>query len=201
MILTTKTQIKLSILFFLGLTCLIVIFVYRPLFLNLKNNSENLTKKAKDFFQVEKEIKSVESFKEITQEKATVFSFLDDSFLNFSAPVEFFEFLEGLVRQDNLLVDISPNVRAIGPKEGEEGEVVFKSIEFEVLSGGSFEDTLRFLKEIEHSPFLLETLEVSLDKITEKTTLSEEFSSLRAGEVLCRARFKVTAKEKDAISN
>jgi len=135
MILTTKTQIKLSILLFLGLTCLIVIFVYRPLFLNLKNNSENLTKKAKDFFQVEKEIKSVESFKEITQEKATVFSFLDDSFLNFSAPVEFFEFLEGLVRQDNLLVDISPNVRAIGPKEGEEGEVVFKSIEFEVLSG------------------------------------------------------------------
>ncbi|MDP2951480.1 MAG: hypothetical protein Q8N55_03800, partial [bacterium] len=109
MILTAKTQIKLSIALFLVLACLIVIFAYRPLFLNLKNNSENLGKKAEDFFQVEKEIKSVENFKEITQEKAEVFSFLDDSFLNFSAPVEFFEFLEGLAIQNKLLVDISPS--------------------------------------------------------------------------------------------
>jgi len=188
-----QLQIKISFLVFIAFILLMIIFVFLPLISGLKAKAIDLNKKAVDFAKIEKEIKALETFEQLKQEKDEILTALENSFLNFSAPVAFFEFLEQRAIINRLQIDILPHLVDKSPLEKEDS--TFASLNFRVTGVCLFEDCQRFIQEIERGPYLLETESLSLQKLTEKMILPESFSPIKNG-LLLEAVFKVFAKEK-----
>ena len=190
--LTPKRKIQISIVMFVFIFVLSLFFVFRPLVVKIKNKSESLSAQKTSLLFLEKQIKNVQEFqKQFSTDKGGLNN-LNSSFLNYFAPVEFFEFLEEVASNTGVFLDASPL-----PEKQQKEETKIKTMIFEVLIAGDFSDCLRFLKQIEKGPFLSQTTRISIEKLNKNTERYKQFQGLVPGQVVFTINLEVLAKEKN----
>lgn len=162
-----------------------------PLLLNIQKHSQNLAAEKAISEILEKQIRDLENFTNQSSSLQETLGQVDDFFLNFSAPVDFFEFLEQQAQKDNVELDALPVFADSSDKH--------LHINFQILTAGSFPACLKFLEQLEASPFSFEVSELSIVRIGKNETRFKQFKNLSEGNVIFSIILKAFAKEKNVI--
>lgn len=148
----------LWIIFFGLLICLVVL----PFFNGLKKDSHYLLfqKKALTFF--EKRIKEFENIEEDYPFYQPIIDKIGTSFVNKEVPIKFIEFLENQAKSANLTIKILPSHIPFTENDP------WLSVGFRISSQENFPDCLKFLEKLERSSWLIEILDLNIQKIKEE---------------------------------
>jgi len=138
--------LKIGVFFFVG---------------EFKNFSQNIVLQKKVQNLLELRIKDFENFQKNHFFYQSIFKKIENSFVNKEAPIEFMEFLEKEAKDASLSIKISPFV--VSAKE----KGYWVSLGFQILLQGNFSNCLRFLERVEQSPWLVEILQINVEKISE----------------------------------
>ncbi len=145
---------KIKITLFLTLLALIAVFIIIFNNLNvifsevqrvesrvatLQSRADNIIKFEKEQDILDERIKKIESM-----------------FINLKVPIDFIAFLEE--KGENLLFEISP--RLVMKEEGDSWD----SLRIQISLKGDYFTFMRFLEEIENSPFLVEVLNITINR-------------------------------------
>lgn len=144
--------LKLGIFFFIG---------------ELKGLSQSIILQRKVQNLLESRIEDFKGFQKNYSFYYPVFEKIENSFVDKEAPIEFIEFLEKEAKDANLSIKISPLAVDSGKKE------TWISMGFQVLLQGNFLNSLRFLERLEQCPWLVEILQVKIEKISENGKIGE----------------------------
>ena len=187
---SSKRKIQLTVLFFLmGLTSLII-FALMPLFKEVSKASDNLSWQKAILGTIDDQIADVESFQNNYKHYQKDIKKVDDSFINYEAPIKFIGFLEDRAKEVSLDIQIIP-VSAL-QKEGE----TYKTIDFQVIVAGPFLKCIRFLDRLEQSPWLFETASLYVEKIQARSRWLKVFENTEIGEIAMTLEITSLANDK-----
>jgi len=144
-------------------TLLLAVFLTRPLFLGVKQESANLISTRGVLIDFENKSKNLKSFQATYGDYQENLEKIDKLFIDQEEPVAFIEFLEKEANNFHLAIDIT----SLNAKVNESDP--WPSISFYLLLNGSFTNFLRFLEKVESSPYLITLSNFDLKKPTDKT--------------------------------
>jgi hypothetical protein len=185
---TTKNKINLSIVVFLLLSLLLILFLISPLFSDIKKNSQELISQKKKIAILENEIRNVEEFKKDYQKIKPNLEEIETFFTNSEAPINFITFLENNSQDCGISIKIIPAslIRA--------SEDPWPAIGFTINTAGPFSNFLRFLEKLESSPYLIEVLNLNIRGLTEGELKLKDFEMFSLGGVQASFLVKVFTK-------
>jgi len=152
------SRINLSIIVFLVLTVLILIFGVYPIFKDIEKNSEELVNQKKELVILEAQITNLEKFKIVYKSLEDILERIKGLFVDAQVPVDFIRFLENTAESGSLDISISPT------SSGKYGSDYWQSLIFQISSSGSFSNFLRFLEKLENSPYLIEVQSLNISR-------------------------------------
>jgi len=159
---TLKKKIYLSIIIFGSVSVLSVVFLLRPLFLEIKKMSQEIVSQKQALVSFAAEIKNLEDFKKIYPTISPNLEKIDNLFINPELPIGFIGFLEESAEQSQLAVKISPLPARKIEKE------LWPFLTFRIKATAPFPKFLRFLEKIENSPYLIEIQNLTAAKVVER---------------------------------
>ena len=168
--LTSKNKIILTIVAFLLLIVLMVVFAVNPLYQKIRNNSQDVLFQKQKLAVLESEINSLEKFKIIYKNLEEILIKIEDLFTDPEVPVGFITFLENTAEESQLTIKISP----VALQKSEEDP--WPSLGFRVASKGSFPDFLKFLEKLENSHYLVEFQSLSVNSLSGSSLLIKVFT-------------------------
>jgi hypothetical protein len=151
----TKKQIYIIISVFLLLLLLLILFFIWPLFREVKKSSESLSLQIKDAITLERQLQEAEKFQQKYESYQPGFQKIESMFVDSSNPVTFIEFLENIAQNKNIKLQISAPLFSI------EKGLTFANLQ--LFASGSFSGIIKFIKEIELGPYLIQTQNLSLE--------------------------------------
>jgi len=172
-----KKKIIISIIFFLGLSILLIVFVLYPLFLEIKKISQDFLSQKQKLTVLEKKIENLEKFKLTFLEILPGLEKIESLFVDSEVPVDFIHFLEKTSRDSKILLKIS----SISPLKTEKDP--WPSISFQLSLAGSFPDLTRFLEKLESGLYLIEIQNLNIAHLTETELKSKEYEKFSPGDV------------------
>ena len=152
------SRINLSIIVFLVLTVLILIFGVYPIFKDIEKNSEELVNQKKELVILEAQITNLEKFKIVYKNLEEILERIQGLFVDARVPVDFIRFLENTAEGCSLDISISPT------SSGKFSSDYWQSLIFQISSRGSFSNFLRFLEKLENSPYLIEVQSLNISR-------------------------------------
>jgi len=162
-------------------------FCIYPLFLGIKDGSQDIIKAKKKVLLLKQEGNEIRQFKELYKSYRSDLEKSEQLFIDPATPLKFIKFLEDNSSKSNIPIEIS-SIQY--PKEKEKSDFVI----FQINSWGSFSSFLKFLGKIETSSYLIESQNLTIRKLTEREVKNNEFS---LGDVEINFRIKVFAKPTD----
>lgn len=183
-----KNKINLSFVVILLAGILLVVFLILPIYKNIKVNVQELIVQKQKLMSLDEKIRNVEDFKKNHDEIKQQLEKGQGLFINSEAPVEFISFLQQIVQNYHLLIEIVPSE----PFETKTEPWLY--INFQITIHGSFPNLLRFLEKIESSPYLIEIKSLSIERLTERDLAAEKLSGLSLGDVEANFLINVYAK-------
>ncbi len=147
-----------------------------PLISEIEKNSELLKFQKKALSCFESRVESFKTFQKDLPLYQPTLDKLEGLFVAEDAPIRFLEFLEKEARDFDLSIKISPF------KISQKKEDPWKVVGFSVVFWGKFQDCLKFLERVEKGPFLVEISQLSVEKVSEKTSALKEFENLQPGD-------------------
>ena len=152
------SRVNLSIVLFLVLVVLILIFGVYPIFKDIEKNSQEVFRQKKELVILEAQITNLEKFKAVYQELEDILEKIEDLFVNPQVPVDFIRFLENTAENCSSDIGISPT------SSGKFGNDYWQSLIFQISSRGSFPNFLKFLEKLENSPYLIEIQSLNISR-------------------------------------
>ncbi len=168
--LTSKNKIILTIIAFLLLIALIVVFGVNPLYQKIRNNSQDVLFQKQKLAVLESKINSLEKFKIIYKDLEEIIIKIEDLFADPKVPVGFITFLENTAEESQLSIKISPVTLSKSEQDP------WPSLGFRVASKGDFPDFLKFLEKLENSHYLIEFQDLSVDSLSRSSLLIKVFT-------------------------
>lgn len=186
---TLKKKIYIFVIVLLGLTTLLIAFIISPLFLEIKEASQEFLSQKQRLAELEKEFENLRSFKKILPEispnlEKVDYLFIDDP----SVPVDFIGFLEETVDDFGLYHEKSFD------KPAKNEEDPWPSVSFNILLVGPFSKVCNFLEKLQLGPYLIEVQEFNLTGLTEAELISPSFRRFSSGDVKTNLLIKVYTK-------
>ena len=183
MIPARKTQISLAVFAIFSLAFL-VLLIY-PLLNKIKENSENFIVQKKTLLGLEAKIKNLRDVQALYRSYQPNLEKMDGLFINAEEPIGFIEFLEQEADSAHLSIEIYPS----NPKKVN-GDT-WQSMEFQITLFGSFLNFLKFINKLEASPYLFETQNLTIQRLTDNDVSLKGFEGLRAGDISAVLKIKV----------
>ncbi len=189
---SSKRKLYLTFAVFGCIFAALIICGILPLFTKVRDNSRDLVrqKTALNLFQAQ--LSSLADFQKkypLYQEYLTK---IKNSFVDPTAPINFMEFLEAQAEKAGLRIKIS----ALSSSQTSPG--FWLSTQLEISLAGSLKNCLRFLEELQHSPWLVEIFELSIGRLHESVFGREESKSLTPNDMYCAVSLKVFSGEDSA---
>lgn len=178
-------KIQISLAFFIILFLVSFILLIYPLLNKIKENSGNFTVQKKTLLGLEAKIKNLKNVQTLYRSYQPNLEKINELFINADEPLGFIEFLEQEADNASLSIEIYPS----NPKKVN-GDI-WQSMEFQITLSGSFPNFLKFINKLEASPYLFETQNLSIQRLTENDVSLKGFEGLRAGDVSAVLRIKV----------
>jgi len=148
--------------------CLIDVFLFILLFLpllkSIKIASAELSVKKSASLALEKQAAALADFANNASDLQKYSRLTQGAFVDYSAPVEFLNFLESWANFYRLDVDITP---LDSPQAKED---IWKSAIFRVKGEGALSDCLRFVEMLENSRWVLNVIKLDLQKMDDGKT-------------------------------
>jgi len=151
-------KIILPLIILVIATLLLVVFVIRPIFWAIKQDSVNLISQRGALGDFENKSRNLKNFQASYDDYQTNLAKIDQLFVDQEEPIGFIEFLEGEAGNNHLTIDITP----LTVKEIETDP--WPSISFRLSLEGSFPNFLAFLGRVESSPYLITISSFNLKK-------------------------------------
>lgn len=152
-----------SLIIFVIVALLLVVFVIRPLFQGIKQESENLISQKRLLAELENKSGSIKNFQAVHETYRANLEKIDEFFINEEEPINLIEFLEKEAANFYLSIDIIP----ISLKEVENEP--WSSMGFRMEMEGSFPGFLRFFERLESSQYLLEISNLNLRRLAKES--------------------------------
>lgn len=156
-----KNNLPLIILGVIAL--LLVCFVIRPLFLDIKHTSENLILQKGQLIDLENKSENIKKFQVAYESRRANLEKIDELFVDKEEPIGFIEFLEKEAKTARLSIEITPITLKASADD------FWPSTNFSLTLSGSFPRFLQFLDRIEASAYLIDLSNLSLNKPTQNT--------------------------------
>lgn len=174
----TKQKLQLNVLVCSAVFIVLAGFATQPLFKSIKNASEKMALEKAVFSALEIQTTSLDNFQKNYLTNQTILNQVKNSFIDFKAPVDFIEFLEEGAFQSNVYLDVLP--LAVFSEE----EEIWKTLNFQIVIGGSFAGCRVFLEALEKGPFLVDIFQFHIERITPKSAWLKSFSALETGDTI-----------------
>lgn len=159
-------KISLTVVIFLAIVIILIVFGILPLLKKIKNNSEELTIQELNLASVRKEIKNYKeisvSYKDYQQDLDKINNLLVDS----KNLLDFITFLEKNAADCQLEIDKSLLPQGT-PKAGE--EKYWQAIFLRITNRGSFPNFLKFLDKLENGTYLIEIMDLNVKRLGEES--------------------------------
>lgn len=133
-------------------------FVINPLFEQIKKASLDITLERITFMALEKQIMAFDDFKQSFKNYEQDFQKIKASFVNKAVPLPFINFLENQAKIHNIELSIS----IVPFAQAEEG--LWQKTLFQLSLQGGFNGCLRFLEQLENSPWFLDITSLNVSK-------------------------------------
>lgn len=143
----------------LSLLFLILFFIW-PLFKEIEQSSKSLALQKKSAVNLELQLEEAKKFKQKYESYRPAFQKIDSMFIDSSNPVKFIEFLENTAQNQNIKLQIS------APLFSKEKDLTFANLQ--LSASGDFSGIIKFIKEIEAGPYLIQTQNLNIEN--RKTT-------------------------------
>jgi len=185
---TLKKKIAISILSFLVLSILLIIFLIYPLFLEIKKISQDFLSQKQKLVALEEKVENLEKFKIIFPEISPNLEKIDNLFVDPEMPVDFIRFLEETSQDFQVSLKISP-----GPIIKMEKDP-WSSISFQLGLVGSFPNFAKFLEKLESTFYLIEIQNLTITHLSGTELKSKEFEEFSLGDVKATLSLKIYTK-------
>lgn len=187
---TLKRKVIVSVVFFLILSILLIIFIISPLFLEIKKISLDFPVQKQNLATLEKEVENLQKFKKIWPEISLNLEKINQLFIDDpKVPIDFRYFWEKTARDSGVYLKISP---AHLPQTADTDP--WTSTAFNFTSAGSFSNLLNFLEKLQSSDYLIEVQGLNITRLTEAELRSSEFKQFSSGDTKAVILTKVYTK-------
>ncbi len=157
----TQKKIHISIAVFLTIGILFLASAAVLIIRSIQKNSEEFVSQKKELISVQKEIETFTEAKSRYESSKESIDKIDKLFIDPENPIDFLNFLNKNAESHNLKIKTSP--LSSGSKEIDP----WPSISFQVSSSGSFSNSMKFLRTLELSPYLIEMSTTNIKNLTE----------------------------------
>lgn len=156
-----KNKIYLYLAIFLG-TSLIFLFLIIPYFLKkIQGKSGELVSFEKESVSLQKEIENLRQLEGIYRDYQQELVKIKEMLIDSEVPVEFINFLEENAQISRQEIEIS-----LFPQKKTKDEP-WPTLSFQVSTSGSPSGFLKFLEKLENSPYLIEILNLNIQKLAD----------------------------------
>jgi len=183
-----KNKINLSLVIFIILSSILILFVIYPILKEIKINSEDLISKKQILASLERKIENLKQFQTIWSEIQPNLEKIDKLFIDPEVPIEFISFLEKTAGDCDLSVEISPIPTL------KTAEDPWTSLFFQISSITPSPKFLKFLEKLESSVYLIEIQNLSIKRLTETELKAKEFEKFSLGDVKVNLSIKIYTK-------
>lgn len=169
--LNKKIYITLSI--FLAICFVFIFFLIYPAIANIKSSSDKILNIKNDLFSLsekENKLNEGEEFYNIYEKDIKK---KNELLVDARIPVEFVRFLENMANELNLSIEIS------SLSVPEKKDDFWPSLALSVTTDGSFNDSMRFLDKLENAPYLIEIINLRINKSKEQDLNFEFLYSIK----------------------
>jgi Tfp pilus assembly protein PilO len=154
-----------GVIFGIVIFIFIVLIIY-PLFGAIRAESKELISQKNKQAELILKTENIKEFQKNYKDYQPNLKRIDNLFVNSAEPINFIEFLEREAANSRLSIEIAPFPP---PKIKED---LWSSMNFQLKISGAFSDFLKFLEKLESSPYLIEVLNLNINKPTEEELVS-----------------------------
>lgn len=146
---------------FLALVICLAVFLVWPVFISIKNSSQELSMQKSGAISLKDKTDSLLDFQKNYESYKPNLDKIDQLFIDSKNPVGLIKFLEKISLEAGVQSEISLPPNAKLQSEGED----LTYINFQIKISGSFAKILEFAKKLENSPYLIEIRDASIKTI------------------------------------
>ena len=158
---SSKNKIYLYLAIFLVIS-LIFLFLIIPYFLKkIQEKSGELVSLEKELVSLQKEIENLRQLEGVYRDYQPELGKIKEMLIDSEVPVEFINFLEGNAQISRQEIEIS-----LFPQKQTKDEP-WPTLFFQVSTSGSPSEFLKFLEKLENSPYLIEILNLNIQKLAD----------------------------------
>jgi len=183
-----KKKIITSVVFFLILSILLIVFVIYPLFSEIKKNSRDFPVQKQSLAALEKEVENLQKFKKIWPEISPDLEKINHLFF-VNEPkglIDFRHFWEEAALASEVYLKISQAYLSQTVDTDP-----WPSAAFTFTTAGSFSNLLNFLEKLQSSDYLIDIQDLSITRLTEAELGSPEFKQFSSGDTKAVILIKV----------
>ncbi len=187
-------KIYISIGIFGVLVLILIVFVIYPALSNIQKNSEDLTSQKSNLISLQKEIKIFTETKSSYENSQENIDKVDKLFVDPENPIDFLNFLDKTSKIYNLKTEVLSlvvNKTSTNPTEKTD---FWPSISLQISGFGSFSNLLKFLENLESSPYLIEIININIKRLTEDELKEEKLKMFSLGDIKAEFLIKVYSK-------
>lgn len=161
---------------FLAIGLLLIILVIKPLFQEVKEQSEELVLVKREGAQLLKKEKDIVEIRNVFTRYEKDFEKMENLFVDSENPLFFINFLEKQAAQSEIFLQIS----SLG---FEVKKTPWSSLSFQIKTAGPLKNFLRFLGRLESAPYLIQMVNLNLKMLEEGDIKREEFKNFSEGDI------------------
>ena len=162
MIINKKIYFSLAIIFLLNLILIIISYL---IFNGIVKDSEELSLQKDKIVSLTKQIQEQEKAFLLYRIYQKDFKDIENAFIEPDIPVEFVKFLEETASSSNIQLEISSASKIITKED------LWPSLHFQLSLEGPTSNFLKFLEQVELSPYITEVLDLTLNDKTANMTI------------------------------
>ena len=163
-------KIYTSIVVFAIIFLLVVVLVVYPLFLKIKENSEQLADARKKLLSSAMEEELYIEVQELYKKRLPDLERITQVFIDPDAPLGLINFFEKEATTSAVQIEITSISKRAGTKDP------WPSLLVQISAKGSFPNFLKFLERLENGPYLIEASEMNVKGLVEKSGIKVAMS-------------------------
>lgn len=188
---TLKKKLITSVVFFLILSILLIVFAIFPVFSGIRENSHNFPVQKQSLAVLEREFENLQKFKRIWPEVSPSLERIDNLFF-VNDPRSLIDFRNSWYKnaQDSgvsLKISLAPSPQTTSADP-------WPATAFNFTSAGPFSNLLVFLEKLQSSDYLIEIQNLNIIRLSEAELRSTEFKEFSSGDVKANLLIKVYTK-------
>ena len=165
-------KIYLSIIIFGILSILLIVFIIRPLFGEIRIASQNFSLGKNKIVYLSEERENLQNIGKSYKTYQPDLDRIENLFVNPTIPIEFINFLEKTATDSQVKLEISSMTKNIEKKD------TWPSLSLQLSVRGSFFNLSKFLDKLENTNYLIEAFNLSTRKLTKNEPESKELKDI-----------------------